>query len=109
MNARRGIEAERRCANDLRDAGYKVTRSAASKGQYDVIAIGPTNILLVQVKRTKEKYRLFSAKDRREIERAVCPETELVRKQLWCWLDGDGWSKREYVNGQWKICGGPAA
>lgn len=34
----------------LEAMGYRCTRSAASLGEWDVIAIGPTDVLLVQVK-----------------------------------------------------------
>jgi Holliday junction resolvase len=69
MNASaKGRRAEYRSARLLEAAGYVVFRSAASKGVFDLIAIGPTDLCLVQVKCARppspaehETLRLFAA------------------------------------------------
>jgi hypothetical protein len=51
MNAKRkGSRNERRSIALLKSAGYRCSRSAASLGVFDVIGIGPTDVVLVQVK-----------------------------------------------------------
>lgn len=97
-NLRRGADAERRCANELRDLGYVAVRSAASRSPFDVIAIRGDEILLVQVKRTKAKGRMLHGKTRRELETFAVPDVGCVKKQLWCWLDRAGWTKTEIVS-----------
>lgn len=52
--ARKGADFERRCRQDLEDAGWQVVRSAASKGPADLWATrveqGRLRLLMVQVK-----------------------------------------------------------
>jgi Holliday junction resolvase len=51
MNAKRkGNRNERRSMALLEAAGYRCSRSAASLGAWDTVAIGPADIVLVQVK-----------------------------------------------------------
>lgn len=51
MNAKRkGTRNEHRSMRLLEAAGYSVTRAAASLGAWDIIAIGPVDVVLVQVK-----------------------------------------------------------
>jgi len=51
MNAKRkGTRNEHRSMRLLEAAGYSVTRAAASLGDWDIIAIGPVDVILVQVK-----------------------------------------------------------
>lgn len=51
MNAKRkGTRNEHRSMRLLEAAGYAVTRAAASLGVWDIIAIGPVDVVLVQVK-----------------------------------------------------------
>lgn len=51
MNAKRkGTRNEHRSMRLLEAAGYAVTRAAASLGVWDIIGIGPVDIVLVQVK-----------------------------------------------------------
>jgi Holliday junction resolvase len=90
-NVRRGHDTERRCANELREKGYHVIRSAASKGAFDLIAISAENILLIQCKRTKAFARRTQPKDIRSLAAADCPIAGNVKKQLWCWVDRKGW------------------
>lgn len=52
---RKGADYERKIANQLRKAGWAVIRSAASKGEFDLIAINKDlkQIKLIQCKRGK--------------------------------------------------------
>lgn len=51
MNAKRkGSRAEHRTMQLLEASGYSCTRAAASLGVFDIIGIGATDIVLVQVK-----------------------------------------------------------
>lgn len=51
MNAKRkGSRNEHRSIRLLESAGYACTRAAASLGAWDVIGIGATDVVLVQVK-----------------------------------------------------------
>lgn len=91
-NTRRGHDTERRCAQELEEQGYETFRSAASKGTWDVIAIGPLDILLIQCKRTKQNIPSRAAPKNTldEMECALAPDG-VVRRQLWCWVDLKGW------------------
>lgn len=48
--ASKGRRNEHRSRDLLEAAGYSVTRAAASKGCFDLIAVGTVDVLLVQVK-----------------------------------------------------------
>ena len=48
--AAKGRRNEHRSRDLLTAAGYIVTRAAASKGAFDLVAIGADDVLLVQVK-----------------------------------------------------------
>jgi len=51
VNAKaKGSRNERRSMRILEAAGYACTRAAASLGTFDVIGIGATDVVLVQVK-----------------------------------------------------------
>lgn len=51
MNAKRkGTRNEHRTMDLLESSGYAVTRAAASLGAWDVIGVGSTDMVLVQVK-----------------------------------------------------------
>jgi len=46
----KGTRNERRSMALLEAAGYRCTRSAASLGEWDIVGIGSTDVVLVQVK-----------------------------------------------------------
>ena len=51
MNAKaKGTRNEHRSMAVLEAAGYRCTRSAASLGEWDIIAIGSRDVALIQVK-----------------------------------------------------------
>ena len=84
MNAKaKGTRAEHRTMRVLEAAGYRCTRAAASLGEWDVIAIGPGDVRLVQVKCGLKPW--CSPAEREVLELfAVGPG---VRKELWFWTD----------------------
>lgn len=69
MNAKaKGTRNEHRSIRLLEAAGYRCTRAAASLGEWDIIAIGSTDLILCQVKTRDwpgsmemEQLRLFPA------------------------------------------------
>lgn len=78
---KKGNEREHKTMRRLEDVGYKCCRSAASLGEWDVIAIGPAGVRLVQVKSNcwpgsveREALQLFR----------VPPG---VSKEIWRWDD----------------------
>ena len=84
MNAKgKGSRAEHRTMRVLEAAGYSCTRAAASLGMWDVIAIGPGDVRLCQVKAGKRPY--CSPLEREGLELFKVPHS--VRKELWLWKD----------------------
>lgn len=47
---RKGNRSEHKTMTLLEASGYRCTRSGASLGDWDVIGVGPTDVVLVQVK-----------------------------------------------------------
>lgn len=90
-NGRRGYDAELRCCSELSSRGYSAYRSAASRGPFDVFALGSGGAVCVQVKRTKDKSRRRQKKAVDEIALIGAPVSEHNRKQMWCWVDRTGW------------------
>lgn len=65
----------------LEAAGYRCTRSAASLGEWDLVCIGTTDVLLVQVK---------SNRGPRSLERMALADFRVppnVRKLIHVWRD----------------------
>lgn len=90
-NQRRGYETERKCYFELDSRGFYTARSAGSKGPYDIFAIGGGLILLIQVKRTKAMARRAEPKYIRALRSAPSGGMDNIRKQLWTWVDREGW------------------
>ena len=65
----------------LESVGYECFRMAASKGVFDVIAVSPSDVLLVQVKSN----RLPSAFEMETIKSFACPVN--ARKLVHVWQD----------------------
>lgn len=59
----KGTRAEHRAMRILEAAGYVTTRASASLGLFDVIAVGPVDVRLIQVK-AGTKY--LSAREREQ-------------------------------------------
>ncbi|MCX7618918.1 hypothetical protein [Tepidiforma sp.] len=81
---RTGTDAELRAMRDLEAAGYAVTRSAASLGAVDLVAIGPGGVRCIQVKRdsTGRSLRPSELEAVREELRAL-PRPPGVTYELW--------------------------
>ena len=78
----KGTRAEHRAMRILEAAGYVVTRSSSSLGLFDVIAVGPADIRLVQVK-AGTKY--LSAVEREAIMELDVPAN--VSRECWRFPD----------------------
>ena len=83
MNAQaKGTRNEHRAMRLLGQMGYRCTRSSASLGEWDVIAIGPRDVVLVQVKTN----RTAPPAEREAMLRFPAPPC--CRKELWIFKDG---------------------
>lgn len=60
----KGIRQEYKVKKFLESKGYYVVRSAGSHGIYDLVAIGETDVLLIQLKYGSEQYLKYSAKEK---------------------------------------------
>jgi hypothetical protein len=73
MNTKRkGTRAEHRAMRILEAAGYVCTRAGASLGLFDVIAIGPNDVRLLQVKAREP--RIYQARSASRSRRSPCPQ-----------------------------------
>lgn len=88
-NQKRGLEAEKMCAKELKRKGYSSFLSAGSRGDFDVIGISEEEMLLIQVKRTKSMQpgRIFPKKAIEKLKNAKYPAGKIVKKQMWTWVD----------------------
>jgi hypothetical protein len=91
LYVRRGREAEKWCAKELKKAGFTTFLSTGSRGPFDVIAINPIEILLIQVKRTKHKRLHALPNHLRQLSMAVCPDSEPIKRQVWTYSEVNGW------------------
>jgi Holliday junction resolvase len=83
MNTKaKGSRAERRAMKILEAAGYVCTKAGASLGLFDVVAIGPHDVRLVQVKSGGE---YLSAIEREQITALQVPTN--VSKEGWRFPD----------------------
>ena len=83
MNAKaKGARLERRSRDLLEAAGYRVTRAAGSLGEWDLIAVGRTDFVLVQVRARDFPGPL----ERAALTESVCPPN--TRKLLHRWRRG---------------------
>ena len=97
-NYRRGTATEYKCVEALEAAGYEAQRSAGSHGAWDVCAVGPCGVRLVQVKRVKR-----GGSWRGEYQRAVeqmqgLPVLPGVSYEVWVWEDRRSWIVQEVVS-----------
>lgn len=72
------------CANELTKSGYTITRSAASKGVFDIVGFNKNHFIMVQVKRAKV-FKYSFKKEREEISKYEVPPNS--KKELWLWID----------------------
>ena len=81
-NYRRGYERERKTVSILEKAGYYCVRAGGSKGLFDVVAIGPKDIKLIQVKNN----RAPNPVEMEAIEEFDSPP--FATKEVWVYRDG---------------------
>jgi len=77
----KGTRLEHRTMKVLEAAGYKCCRSAASLGEWDVIAVGPTNVRLVQVKANRRP----GSVEMETLHSFVAPSN--CSREVWVWKD----------------------
>lgn len=83
MNTKaKGTRAEHRAMRILEAAGYVCTRASASLGLFDIVAVGPADVRLVQVK-AGTKY--VSGVEREAIAALAVPGN--VTKEVWRFPD----------------------
>jgi hypothetical protein len=95
-NLAKGIRVERTLKQQLETEGYAVTRAAASKGAYDLIALNRRQVRLISVK-SGRKFPALVRRAVRGLRQAPAPAT--VTKELWWWEGRKGWTQEI-------ICGG---
>ncbi len=78
---RKGSRQERRSKAILESAGYRVTKSGASLGAFDLIGISATDFVLVQVKSN----RFPNEVEMEEMQNFKCPPN--CRKLIHRWRD----------------------
>ena len=95
----RGTAKERELAHRLEAEGWLVFRSAKSAGPYDLIAMNDDELLVVQVKRRKDKERHAEPRFIQELS-ASAPRSAVVQvvKQLWTWIERDAWYVTDAVS-----------
>ena len=79
---RKGARREHASQRWLEAFGYQVIRAAGSRGLWDLLAIGPHNILLVQVKSRDRP----GPRERQALAAFRCPPR--VRTLIHRWRDG---------------------
>lgn len=80
----RGTAAEHRAIRALEEAGYRVTRSAASLGELDLVAIGVNGVRGIQVKLDSEgRYLRPSELEAVREELRALPRPPGVVYELW--------------------------
>ena len=91
--SRQGHSRERQCVRELTERGYVAIRSAGSKKMWDVIAIGPDDIKLIQCKKTNKNIQSSIAPKAvvEEMRHAPSPNSGVVHKELWTWVNRKGW------------------
>jgi Holliday junction resolvase len=98
-NYQRGYQLEHRAKSLLEENGYFwVMRSPASKGRFDVTAVGRDTKLL-QLKRTKRKPVPSLYKEEMEELEKWCQSQTLpphISIEWWCWWDSHGWHIWKY-------------
>ena len=91
--SRQGHSRERQCVRELTEDGYVAIRSAGSKKVWDVIAVGPHDIKLIQCKKTSKNIMSCIAPKAviDEMRNSPSPNGGVVHKELWTWVNRKGW------------------
>ncbi|MDK2887927.1 MAG: holliday junction resolvase Hjr [Thermoanaerobacter sp.] len=95
-NYRRGYLAERKAVKVLEAAGYVVARTAGSHSPFDVVAVGLGGVRLIQVKRVKYG-GIRAAVEAAKEELQLVPKLPGISREIWVWVDGEGWVAQEAV------------
>ncbi len=89
---RRGVGREYAARDKLLADGYPVViRSAGSHSQFDLVALGRTNIKLVQVKSVRRQHLPSFEADLEAMRAVTVPDCAIV--ELWIWHA----PKREWI------------
>ncbi len=102
-NYRRGADLERRAKHELlqprpsspalfrTDRWFAVTRTAGSKGPWDLVALGEQGALILSIKcvASRSRARRLLGSERRRLTRLALPL--YVRAAVVCWVRGYGW------------------
>jgi len=90
-NYRRGYDAEKRLLDMLLQAGWWAERAHASKGTFDIIASRDTQVLFIQVKRSKRNVvslKAIARQYREDLARMQAIRTPpSVSIELWQYTD----------------------
>jgi len=82
MNCKaKGTRLEHRTIRLLEALGYACCRSAASLGEWDVIAVGPRDVKLVQVKANRNP----GSVEMETLRGFRCPP--MCSREVWVWKD----------------------
>ena len=82
---RKGARNELRVLHYLEEKGYTCTKAGGSLGAWDIIAIAPHRILLIQVKSNRPP----SGAEMDILDGFKCPQVEHVRKLVVVVMDGE--------------------
>jgi len=91
MSKRYGIGKEREVRKILERMGYVVTRSSASLGMFDLIAVNNKRIRLIQVKATKSKKVYMNKEELDDIRNFQNYPKFVGAKEIWKW-EGRKWN-----------------
>lgn len=89
----KGRQLEYDARDRLIALGYYVIRSAGSKGIIDLVALGPTDTILVQVKKKGAEYDKKNLDKLRRLQ-----VVEGTRKELWIRIPYKGWDVRDLAD-----------
>ncbi len=78
----KGTRAEHRCMKALEVLGYSCTRAAASLGEWDIVAVGPEDVRLIQVKCNRRP----GSEEMKRLRGFLCPDN--VTREVWVYKDG---------------------
>lgn len=101
-NYRRGANLEYRIKQVLEEDGAVVCRSAGSHGAFDLIAIYPNQIRLIQLKRVKGDVIPTFKEDLDRMRSVKCPE--FCTRELMIWQDKKGIVKAIHLDEDGEIC-----
>ena len=77
----KGARQERRAMKSLEQQGYQCTKAGASLGVFDIVAIHPTHVRLIQVKSNRRP----RSHEMELIEEFPCPM--ICSKEVWVYKD----------------------